>query len=140
MRDGCGGCWCCGPRGAHAGTDSLPAQAVTYSSQKVPEPVFLNFLEPRNRFYGIYSASLCSLAVRYDNPITTRCLAPIIFLKIPAQYTVFVLSNEKKFETIVKTTKYICAACPSFMRMSTLSSLFLPFCPCTPKLLVKMLQ
>ena len=30
------------------------------------------------------SASLCSLAGRYDNPIPTRCLAPIDFLKIPA--------------------------------------------------------
>ncbi len=31
------------------------------------------------------SASLCSLAGRYDNPIPTRFLAPIDFLKIPAQ-------------------------------------------------------
>jgi hypothetical protein len=30
------------------------------------------------------SASLCSLAGRYDNPIPTRCLAPINLLKIPA--------------------------------------------------------
>jgi hypothetical protein len=30
------------------------------------------------------SASLCSLAGRYDNPIPTRFLAPIDFLKIPA--------------------------------------------------------
>ena len=27
------------------------------------------FKEPRNRFQGINSASLCSLAGRYDNPI-----------------------------------------------------------------------
>jgi hypothetical protein len=33
---------------------------------------------------GINSASLCSLAGRYDNPIPTRCLAPIDFFKIPA--------------------------------------------------------
>jgi hypothetical protein len=33
------------------------------------------------------SASLCSLAGRYDNPIPPRFLAPIDFLKIPAQYT-----------------------------------------------------
>ncbi len=32
------------------------------------------------------SASLCSLAGRYDNPIPTRFLAPIDCLKIPAQY------------------------------------------------------
>ncbi len=29
-----------------------------------------------------------SLAGRYDNPIPTRCLAPIGFLKIPAQITI----------------------------------------------------
>jgi hypothetical protein len=34
-----------------------------------------------NRFQSINSASLWS---RYDNPIPTRCLAPIDFLKIPA--------------------------------------------------------
>jgi hypothetical protein len=33
------------------------------------------------------SASLCSLAGRYDNPIPTQCLAPIDCLKIPAQAT-----------------------------------------------------
>jgi hypothetical protein len=49
-----------------------------------PEPVFLTFMEHRNRFQGIISASLRSLAGRYDNPIPTRCLAPIDFLKIPA--------------------------------------------------------
>jgi hypothetical protein len=30
------------------------------------------------------SASLCSLAGRYENPIPPQCLAPIDFLKIPA--------------------------------------------------------
>ncbi len=35
----------------------------------------------------MYSASLRSLAGRYDNPIPTRCLAPIDCLKIPAQYS-----------------------------------------------------
>ncbi len=40
-------------------------------------------MEPRNRFQGMNSASLFSLAGRYDNPIPTRCLAPIDFLKIP---------------------------------------------------------
>ncbi len=42
-------------------------------------------MEPRNQCQGINSASLCILAGRYDNPIPTRCLAPIDFLKIPAQ-------------------------------------------------------
>ncbi len=35
---------------------------------------FQTFKEPRNRFQGIDSASLCSLAGRYDNPIPTRFL------------------------------------------------------------------
>ncbi len=39
-----------------------------------------------NRFQGINSASLCSLAGRYDNPIPTRFLAPIDCLKIPALF------------------------------------------------------
>ncbi len=42
-------------------------------------------MEPRNRFQGIDSASLCSLAARYENPIPTWFLAPIDCSKIPAQ-------------------------------------------------------
>ncbi len=42
-------------------------------------------MEPWNRFQGMNSASVCSLAGRYDNPIPTRCLAPIDCLIIPAQ-------------------------------------------------------
>ncbi len=42
---------------------------------------FWTFKEPRNRFQGIDSASLCSLAGRHDNPIPTRFLAPIVVLK-----------------------------------------------------------
>jgi hypothetical protein len=42
------------------------------------EPDFLTFKEPRNLFQGLNSASLCSLAGRYDNPIPTRFLAPEI--------------------------------------------------------------
>jgi hypothetical protein len=48
------------------------------------EPVFLKFMEPRNRFQEMNSAILCSLAGRYDNPIPTRFLVPIDCLKIPA--------------------------------------------------------
>ncbi len=44
------------------------------------------FMEPRNLFRGMNSASLCSLAGRYDNPIPTRFLAPIDCLKIPALF------------------------------------------------------
>ncbi len=44
-------------------------------------------MEPRNWFQGMNSASLCSLAGRYDNPIPTRCPAPIDRLKIPILLT-----------------------------------------------------
>jgi hypothetical protein len=44
-------------------------------------------MDPRNRFQGMNSASLCSLAVRYNNPIPPRFMAPIDCLKIPAQAT-----------------------------------------------------
>ncbi len=46
-------------------------------------------LEPRNRFQRINSASLCSQAGRYDNPIPTRFLASIDCLKIPALIHLF---------------------------------------------------
>jgi hypothetical protein len=46
------------------------------------EPVFLNVYGaqesiPRDQF----RQPICSLAGRYDNPILTRCLAPIDFFK-----------------------------------------------------------
>jgi hypothetical protein len=41
-----------------------------------PEPEFLNFEEPRNRFQEINSASLYSLAGQYHNTIPTRFLVP----------------------------------------------------------------
>jgi hypothetical protein len=41
---------------------------------------------PRNRIQGMNSASLCSLAGRYDNPLPPRFLAPIDFLKISALF------------------------------------------------------
>jgi hypothetical protein len=42
---------------------------------------------------GIDSASLCSLAGRYDNPIPTQFLASIDCSKIPAQHTAAVGDN-----------------------------------------------
>jgi hypothetical protein len=48
---------------------------------------WLVFMEPRNRFQGMNSASLCSLAGRYDNPFPTRLLVPLDCLKIPALVT-----------------------------------------------------
>ncbi len=46
--------------------------------------IFKTITESRNRFQGIDSASLCSLADRYNNPIPSRFLAPIDCSKIPA--------------------------------------------------------
>jgi hypothetical protein len=65
------------PPNPSIGDDYLPILA----------PEFLNFKEPKNRFQGTNFVSLCSLAVRYDNPIPTRFLAPIDCLKIPKQTT-----------------------------------------------------
>ncbi len=50
----------------------------------IQSPNFETFKEPMNRFQGTNSARLCSLAGRYDNHISSRFLAPIDCLKIPA--------------------------------------------------------
>jgi hypothetical protein len=44
--------------------------------------IFKRLFEPKSRFQGMNSASLCCLAGRYDNTIPTRFLAPIDSLKI----------------------------------------------------------
>ncbi len=54
---------------------------------RVQSPYFYTFMEPRNRFQGMHSASLCSMAGRYDNPLPPRCLAPIDSLKVPALWS-----------------------------------------------------
>ncbi len=45
------------------------------------EPVFLNVYGAPESFQGMNSASLSSLAGRYDNPLPPRFLAPIDSLK-----------------------------------------------------------
>jgi hypothetical protein len=55
--------------------------------KSIPEPEILSFKEPRNRFHGMNSASLFSLAGRYDSHIPTRFQAPIDCLKIPAMFS-----------------------------------------------------
>ncbi len=57
------------------------------------------FMGPRNWLLGMNSASLCSLAGRYENPIPPRCLAPIDFLKIPAQGSLLYICS-KDAETV----------------------------------------
>ncbi len=52
--------------------------------RRYPEPEFW-IKELRKRFPWIDSASLCSLAGRYDNPIPARFLASIDCSRIPAQ-------------------------------------------------------
>jgi hypothetical protein len=59
---------------------------INQDQDSCPETEFLNFKEPKNRFQGNNSASLCSLAGRYYNPISTRFLAPTDCLKIPALF------------------------------------------------------
>ncbi len=43
-------------------------------------PNFESCKELKNRFQGINSASLCSLAGRYDKPMPTPFLAPVVCL------------------------------------------------------------
>ncbi len=57
---------------------------VVVTSSSTPEHEFYTFKEPRNRFQGIDSASLCSPAGRYVNPFLAWFLAPIDCSKIPA--------------------------------------------------------
>ncbi len=63
------------------------------------------FMGPRHWFQGMNSASLCSMAGRYENPIPPRCLAPIDFLKIPAQNDLPKFTNTQREGEILK--KYI---------------------------------
>ncbi len=58
------------------------------------------FMGLRNWFQGMNSASLCSLAGRYDNPIPPRFLAPIDFLNIPA------LQGQPNWSDAVCSDKY----------------------------------
>jgi hypothetical protein len=58
-------------------------------------------MEPRNRFQRMNSASLCSLAGRYDNPIPPRFVAPIVFLKIPAQDSGYTVLSKSSFQEVI---------------------------------------
>jgi hypothetical protein len=62
------------------------------------------------------SASLCSLAGRYENPIPPRCLAPIDFLKIPAQGS----GNWEGTASVLysSTVLYICTGCNDFNNLN----------------------
>jgi hypothetical protein len=63
-------------------------------------------MEHKNRFKGMNSASLCSLAGLYDNPIPPRFLAPIDFLKIPALLE-FTLSNNSAMQKGISSDAYL---------------------------------
>jgi hypothetical protein len=69
----------------HAVEKGKKISLIYKESRKGSELVFLNVYRAQNRFQGMNSASLCSLAGRYNNPIPPRFLAPIDCLKIPAQ-------------------------------------------------------
>ncbi len=67
------------------------------------------FMVPRNWFQGMNSASPCSLAGRYDNPIPPRFIASIDFLKFPAQGSVLKPLEQiavKKSATLAVTEEY----------------------------------
>jgi hypothetical protein len=51
---------------------------------------------PWNQFQGMNSASLCSQAGRYDDPIPPWFLAPIDCLKIPAPVRIILTKNNTK--------------------------------------------
>ncbi len=70
------------------------------------------FMGPRNWFQGMNSASLCSLACRYENPIPPQCLAPIEFLKIPALGLKRNLLVVDCFDQKVRIYKEYHSACP----------------------------
>jgi hypothetical protein len=53
------------------------------------------------------SASLCSLAGRYDNPIPPWFLAPIDFLKIPAQLPPPPHANKKNIDRMEWPKKHL---------------------------------
>ncbi len=62
---------------------STEASSLSITVRESPNFV-LTFKEPKNRFQGTNFARLCSLVGQYDNHISTRFLAPIDCLKIPA--------------------------------------------------------
>ncbi len=52
---------------------------------QILSPNFWTSKEPKNQFQGTNSARLCSLAGRYDNPVSTRFLVHTDCWQIPAQ-------------------------------------------------------
>ncbi len=76
--------------------------SMIYQTKGLSAPVlsmnFYTFKKPKNRLQGINSASLCSLAGRYDNPLPTRFLAPVDCLQSPALH--FLWNNSISNEVI----------------------------------------
>ncbi len=72
---------------SNGGLNNQSHKTVMYKGNLSWARIFKLLREPKNRFQGIDSASLCSLVGRYDNPKHTRFLAPIDSLKIPALYS-----------------------------------------------------
>jgi hypothetical protein len=80
------------------GLASVPNRSKFHSFE-IRARIFKLFKESKNRFQGINSASQCSLAVWYDNPIPIRYLALGDCLKIPAQY------GPMRFGPVIKERK-----------------------------------
>ncbi len=75
---------------------------------------FLTFAPPKPFCLSYVSthpepASLCSLAGRYDNPIPTRFLAPIDYLKIPALYVqyMYILKDNGRVVQVTRQAFFI---------------------------------
>ncbi len=89
---------------------------------------------PRNRFQGMNSANLCSLAGRYDNPLLPRFLVPIDSLKIPARdfwqsvpnFWNFLVSGRSQKTDQAKALPMFLVICSSWFKIVTSSSCFFP--------------
>jgi hypothetical protein len=72
------------------------SQRISKGTDRKPSPNFKTFKEPQESIPRINSANLCSLAARYDNPIPTRFLVPIVGLKLPPPVTILHLFHVRR--------------------------------------------
>jgi hypothetical protein len=80
--------------------------------EEKPETVFLNVYGAQESIPRNNSASLCSLADWYDNPIPTRFLAPIDGLKIPALNR----NSDASYATVFRISKCFHRSKQNFIR------------------------
>jgi hypothetical protein len=97
------------------------------SGSKSEKDNFKLLMSARNRFQGIDSASLCSLAGHYDNHIPTRFLAPKVVLKFQhgSLFLYFVLSTPLTIKQMESSIKTKLPFIPSFQNKLTVITGFL---------------